>query len=709
MNGESMSKEKRKETAIEIKMDEMVPVENMTEQLSKIISADQDEQEEDGSYTVEYKENELEYPDDNVKDTTEVGEYTPDDIQVLEGLEAVRKRPGMYIGTTSSRGLHHLVYEIVDNAVDEALAGFCTEITVIIHPDNSITVMDNGRGIPVGINHKTGRNAVDLVFTELHAGGKFGGGGYKVSGGLHGVGASVVNALSEWLEVQIRQGGKVYRERFSRGNTIVPLEEIGTCEEEDTGTTVTFLPDPLMFTETLIFDYDVLRQRMREMAFLTRGLRITLKDEREENPQEQSFCYEGGIREFVTYLNHSKKPLYDTVMYFEGTKNNVYVEVAMQHNDSYTDSEYSFVNNINTPEGGMHLVGFRNAVTKTFNEYARKNKILKDSDQNLTGEDIREGITAIISVKIEDPQFEGQTKQKLGNAEARGATDSIVSEQLTYFLEQNPMIAKKICEKSILSQRAREAARKARDLSRRKTALDSLSLPGKLADCSDKNPKNCEIFLVEGDSAGGSAKSARSRATQAILPLRGKILNVEKAREDRIYANEEIKAMITAFGTGIHNDFDITKLRYDKIIIMTDADVDGAHIDTLMLTFLYRFMPELIRQGHVYLAMPPLFKLEKNKKVWYAYSDEELSKILDEVGRDQNNRIQRYKGLGEMDPEQLWETTMDPARRVLKRVQFNEETESEIDLTFTILMGDKVEPRREFIEKNARFVKNLDI
>ena len=709
MNGESMSKNEKRETAIEINMDEMAPVENVTEELSEMISADQDEQEEDGSYTVEYKENELEYPDDNVKDTTEVGEYTPDDIQVLEGLEAVRKRPGMYIGTTSSRGLHHLVYEIVDNAVDEALAGFCTEITVIIHTGNSITVMDNGRGIPVGINHKTGRNAVDLVFTELHAGGKFGGGGYKVSGGLHGVGASVVNALSEWLEVQIRQGGKVYRERFSRGNTIVPLEEIGTCQEEDTGTTVSFLPDPLMFTETTVFDYDVLRQRMREMAFLTRGLRITLKDEREDNPQEQSFCYEGGIREFVTYLNHSKKPLYDTVMYFEGTKNNVYVEVAMQHNDSYTDSEYSFVNNINTPEGGMHLVGFRNAVTKTFNEYARKNKILKDSDQNLTGEDIREGITAIISVKIEDPQFEGQTKQKLGNAEARGATDSIVSEQLTYFLEQNPVIAKKICEKSILSQRAREAARKARDLSRRKTALDSLSLPGKLADCSDKNPKNCEIFLVEGDSAGGSAKSARSRATQAILPLRGKILNVEKAREDRIYANEEIKAMITAFGTGIHNDFDITKLRYDKIIIMTDADVDGAHIDTLMLTFLYRFMPELIRQGHVYLAMPPLFKLEKNKKVWYAYSDEELAKILDEVGRDQNNRIQRYKGLGEMDPEQLWETTMDPARRVLKRVQFNEETESEIDLTFTILMGDKVEPRREFIEKNARFVKNLDI
>ena len=701
--------EKEKKVAAEINMDEMIPVEKVDAELSGVMSGSQDEQGDDGSYTVEYKENELEYPDDNVKDTTEVGEYTPDDIQVLEGLEAVRKRPGMYIGTTSSRGLHHLVYEIVDNAVDEALAGFCTEITVVIHPDNSITVIDNGRGIPVGINHKTGRNAVDLVFTELHAGGKFGGGGYKVSGGLHGVGASVVNALSEWLEVQIRQGGVIYRERFSRGNTIVPLEKIGTCPVEETGTSVTFLPDKIMFTETQVFDYDVLRQRMREMAFLTRGLRITLKDEREDNPQEQSFCYEGGIREFVTYLNHSKNPLYDTVMYFEGTKNNVYVEVAMQHNDSYTDSEYSFVNNINTPEGGMHLVGFRNAVTKTFNEYARKNKILKDSDQNLSGEDIREGITAIISVKIEDPQFEGQTKQKLGNAEARGATDSIVSEQLTYFLEQNPVIAKKICEKSILSQRAREAARKARDLSRRKTALDSLSLPGKLADCSDKDPKNCEIFLVEGDSAGGSAKSARSRATQAILPLRGKILNVEKAREDRIYANEEIKAMITAFGTGIHNDFDITKLRYDKIIIMTDADVDGAHIDTLMLTFLYRFMPELIRQGHVYLAMPPLFKLEKNKKVWYAYSDEELSKILDEVGRDQNNRIQRYKGLGEMDPEQLWETTMDPARRVLKRVQFNEETESEIDLTFTILMGDKVEPRREFIEKNARFVKNLDI
>ena len=656
--------------------------------------------------------------DNDLKDTTQVGTYTADNIQVLEGLEAVRKRPGMYIGTTSSRGLHHLVYEIVDNSVDEALAGFCTHIEVTINADGSCTVADDGRGIPVGINHKTGRNAVDLVFTELHAGGKFGGGGYKVSGGLHGVGASVVNALSEWLDVKIKQGGIIYHQRFSRGKTIVPLEKIGTCHPEDTGSIVSFMPDPIMFKETTVFDYDILKQRMREMAFLTKGLKITLRDMRVEpsaegeepkKPREHVFHFEGGIKEFVSYLNRSKTVLYPEILYFEGSKNNVYVEVAFQHNDAYGDSEYSFVNNINTPEGGMHLVGFRNALTKTFNDYGRKNKILKDSDQNLSGDDIREGITAIISIKIEDPQFEGQTKQKLGNAEARGATDSIVSEQLTYFLEQNPAIAKKICEKSILSQRAREAARKARDLSRRKTALDSMSLPGKLADCSDKDPKNCEIFLVEGDSAGGSAKSARSRATQAILPLRGKILNVEKAREDKIYANEEIKAMITAFGTGIHDDFDISKLRYDKIIIMTDADVDGAHIDTLMLTFLYRFMPELIRQGHVYLAMPPLFKLEKNKKVWYAYSDEELSRILDEVGRDQNNRIQRYKGLGEMDPEQLWETTMDPARRVLKRVQFNEETESEVDLTFTILMGDKVEPRRDFIERNAKFVKNLDI
>ena len=656
--------------------------------------------------------------DNDVKNTTDVGNYTADNIQVLEGLEAVRKRPGMYIGTTSSRGLHHLVYEIVDNSVDEALAGFCTHIEVTINADGSVTVADNGRGIPVGINHKTGRNAVDLVFTELHAGGKFGGGGYKVSGGLHGVGASVVNALSEWLDVEIKQGGVIYHQRFSRGATTVPLEKIGTCDPEDTGSKVTFMPDPIMFKETTVFDYDILKQRMREMAFLTKGLRITLRDLRVEPAaegeeprkiRENTFHFDGGIKEFVSYLNRSKTVLYPEILYFEGTKNNVYVEVAFQHNDAYGDSEYSFVNNINTPEGGMHLVGFRNALTKTFNEYGRKNKILKDSDQNLSGDDIREGITAIISIKIEDPQFEGQTKQKLGNMEARGATDSIVSEQLTYFLEQNPSVAKTILEKSIMAQRAREAARKARDLTRRKSVLETASLPGKLADCSDKDPMNCEIFLVEGDSAGGSAKSARSRATQAILPLRGKILNVEKAREDRIYANEEIKAMITAFGTGIHDEFDINKLRYNKIIIMTDADVDGAHIDTLMLTFLYRFMPELIKQGHVYLAMPPLYKLEKNKKVWYAYSDEELNKILNDVGRDQNNRIQRYKGLGEMDPEQLWETTMNPETRILKRVIINEETESEVDLTFTTLMGDKVEPRREFIEENAKFVQNLDI
>ena len=656
--------------------------------------------------------------DNDVKNTTDVGNYTADNIQVLEGLEAVRKRPGMYIGTTSSRGLHHLVYEIVDNSVDEALAGFCTHIEVTINADGSVTVADNGRGIPVGINHKTGRNAVDLVFTELHAGGKFGGGGYKVSGGLHGVGASVVNALSEWLDVEIKQGGVIYHQRFSRGATTVPLEKIGTCDPEDTGSKVTFMPDPIMFKETTVFDYDILKQRMREMAFLTKGLRITLRDLRVEpaaegeeprKTRENTFHFDGGIKEFVSYLNRSKTVLYPEILYFEGTKNNVYVEVAFQHNDAYGDSEYSFVNNINTPEGGMHLVGFRNALTKTFNEYGRKNKILKDSDQNLSGDDIREGITAIISIKIEDPQFEGQTKQKLGNMEARGATDSIVSEQLTYFLEQNPSVAKTILEKSIMAQRAREAARKARDLTRRKSVLETASLPGKLADCSDKDPMNCEIFLVEGDSAGGSAKSARSRATQAILPLRGKILNVEKAREDRIYANEEIKAMITAFGTGIHDEFDINKLRYNKIIIMTDADVDGAHIDTLMLTFLYRFMPELIKQGHVYLAMPPLYKLEKNKKVWYAYSDDELNKILNDVGRDQNNRIQRYKGLGEMDPEQLWETTMNPETRILKRVIINEETESEVDLTFTTLMGDKVEPRREFIEENAKFVQNLDI
>ncbi len=655
----------------------------------------------------------IEVTEDTLDISPVENDYGADQIQILEGLEAVRKRPGMYIGTTASRGLHHLVYEIVDNSVDEALAGYCDTITVTINPDNSVTVVDNGRGIPIGINKKAGLPAVEVVFTVLHAGGKFGGGGYKVSGGLHGVGASVVNALSDWLEVEICHEGKIYKQRYERGHVCYPLKTVGDCEPDKTGTKVTFKPDGTIFTETTVYEFDVLKQRLREMAFLTKGLKIVLRDERisETMPEakERVFHYEGGIKEFVTYLNKSKTPLYDNVLYFEGKKNNVYVEVSMQHNDSFNESTFSFVNNINTPEGGTHLVGFRNALTKTFNDYARNSKLLKDSEPNLTGDDIREGLTAIVSVKIEDPQFEGQTKQKLGNSEARTAVDNIVSEQLTYFLEQNPSIAKTICEKSILAQRARDAARKARDLTRRKTALEGAALPGKLADCSDKNPENCEIYIVEGDSAGGSAKTARSRATQAILPLRGKILNVEKARLDKIYANAEIKAMITAFGTGIHDDFDISKLRYHKIILMTDADVDGAHIATLLLTFIYRFMPELIKHGHVYLAQPPLYKLEKNKKVWYAYSDEELDTILKEVGRDQNNKIQRYKGLGEMDAEQLWETTMDPEKRVLLRVVMNEEAESELDLTFTTLMGDKVEPRREFIEENAKFVKNLDI
>ena len=635
-------------------------------------------------------------------------EYGADEIQILEGLEAVRKRPGMYIGSTSARGLHHLVYEIVDNAVDEALAGFCDTIYVTINKDNSVTVIDNGRGIPVGINHKAGLPAVEVVFTVLHAGGKFGGGGYKVSGGLHGVGASVVNALSNWLEVEIYHDGKVYQQRYERGKVMEKLTVIGDCEEGKSGTKVTFLPDDTIF-ETTIFDFNVLKQRFREMAFLTKGLKIVLKDDREEEPKERTFHYEGGIKEFVTYLNRSATPLYEQIIYCEGMVNNVSVEVAMQHNDSYSDNTYGFVNNITTPEGGTHVVGFRNAITKTFNDYARKNKLLRDNEPNLSGEDIREGLTAIISVKIEDPQFEGQTKQKLGNSEARGAVDNVVSRQLEIFLEQNPSVGKIIVEKSVMSQRAREAARKARDLTRRKSALDNMALPGKLADCSDKNPENCEIYIVEGDSAGGSAKTARDRATQAILPLRGKILNVEKARLDKIYGNAEIKAMITAFGTGIHEDFDISKLRYHKIIIMTDADVDGAHISTLLLTFIYRFMPELIKQGYVYLAQPPLYKLEKNKKVWYAYSDEELSNIIQEVGRDGNNKIQRYKGLGEMDAEQLWETTMDPEHRILLRVTMDDETTSELDLTFTTLMGDKVEPRREFIVENAKYVKNLDV
>ena len=635
-------------------------------------------------------------------------EYGADQIQILEGLEAVRKRPGMYIGSTSARGLHHLVYEIVDNAVDEALAGYCKNIEVTINPDNSITVEDDGRGIPVGMNHKAGKSALEVVYTVLHAGGKFGGGGYKVSGGLHGVGASVVNALSTKLSVEVYKDGQIYSQSYKIGKPDEPVKVIGKCSAEKHGTKVTFHPDPTIFEDT-VYDYDTLKQRLRETAFLTKGLRIVLSDARVDPVHTHEFHYAGGIKEFVTYLNKSKEALYPEVIYCEGTRDGVYVEVAMQHNDSYNDATYSFVNNIITPEGGTHLAGFRNALTKTFNTYARANKILKDTEPALTGDDIREGLTAIIRIKIEEPQFEGQTKQKLGNSEARGAVDSVVSEQLTYFLEQNPTVAKSICEKSLLAQRAREAARKARDLTRRKTALEGMSLPGKLADCSDKDPKNCEIFIVEGDSAGGSAKTARSRATQAILPLRGKILNVEKARLDNIYGNAEIKAMITAFATGIHEDFDISKLRYNKIIIMTDADVDGAHIATLMLTFLYRFMPELIKQGHVYLATPPLYKIEKNKNVWYAYDDNELNSILTEIGRDGNNKIQRYKGLGEMDAEQLWETTMDPEKRILKRVMIDEENSSEIDVTFTTLMGDKVEPRREFIEENAKYVQNLDI
>ena len=646
-------------------------------------------------------------PKDKLKECSMNTEYGASQIQILEGLEAVRVRPGMYIGSISSRGLHHLVYEIVDNSVDEALAGFCTEIEVSINEDNSITVKDNGRGIPVDIQKKAGLPALEVVFTILHAGGKFGGGGYKTSGGLHGVGASVVNALSKWLDVKVYRDGKIYHMRFERGKVVEKMEVIGECDPQKTGTEVSFLPDDTIFEET-VYDFDILKVRLRETAFLTKALKITLIDNREEK-KKMSFHYEGGIKEFVTYLNKGKVPIYEDVIYCEGTKEKVMVEVAMQHNDNYSESIYTFVNNINTPEGGTHLSGFKNALTKTFNEYARSNKLLKDSDENLSGEDIREGLVAIISVKIEDPQFEGQTKQKLGNSEAQTAVNSIVSEQLTYFLEQNPAVAKIISEKAITAQRARAAARKARDLTRRKSALDSMSLPGKLADCSSKNPEECEIFIVEGDSAGGSAKGARRRDTQAILPLRGKILNVEKARLDKIYSNAEIKGMITAFGTGIHDDFDITKLRYNKIIIMTDADVDGAHIDTLMLTFIYRFMPDLIKEGHVYLAQPPLYKLEKNKKVWYAYSDEELNNILKEVGRDQNNKIQRYKGLGEMDAEQLWETTMDPERRVLKKVVLDESMLSETDVVFSTLMGDQVAPRREFIEANAKYVSNLDI
>ena len=638
--------------------------------------------------------------------TEKKGEYGADQIQILEGLEAVRKRPGMYIGSTSAKGLHHLVYEIVDNAVDESLAGYCDTIYVTLNKDNSVTVRDNGRGIPVGMNKKKGVSSVEVVFTILHAGGKFGGGGYKVSGGLHGVGSSVVNALSNWLEVNVHTDGKIYNQRYEKGKVCYPLKVVG--ETELNGTEVSFLPDDTIFEET-IFEYKVLRQRLRETAFLTKNLRIILRDDRQEEPVEEVFHYEGGIKEFVTYLNRGKEALYDQVIYCEGEKDGVYVEVAMQHNDSYNENSLSFVNNIITPEGGTHLSGFKNALTTTFNDYARKNKLLKENESNLSGEDIREGLTSVISIKLGEPQFEGQTKQKLGNSEARGAVNSIVNEQLTYFLEQNPAVAKIICEKAVLAQRARDAARKARDLTRRKTALDGFSLPGKLADCSDKNPENCEIYIVEGDSAGGSAKTARSRATQAILPLRGKILNVEKSRLDKILMNKEIQAMITAFGTGIHDDVDIEKLRYHKIIIMTDADVDGAHIATLLLTFFYRFMPDLIKEGYVYMAQPPLYRVERNKKFWYAYSDQELNNIVNEIGRDNNNKIQRYKGLGEMDAEQLWDTTMDPDKRVLLRVTIDEDSASEIDLTFTTLMGDQVEPRREFIEANAKYVQNLDV
>ena len=645
--------------------------------------------------------------EETLADTTVTGEYDADNIQVLEGLEAVRKRPGMYIGSTSERGLHHLVYEIVDNAVDEALAGVCTKINVTINKDNSITVEDNGRGIPTGINKQQGVSAVELVFCKLHAGGKFGGGGYKVSGGLHGVGASVVNALSQHLEVTIYREGEIHFQEYERGNALCELTLIGECPADRHGSRITFLPDPQIF-EVLEFSFSTLQNRLREMAFLTKGLKIVLTDLREEEPKEKVFHYEGGIKEFVQYINRGNTPHYEEIMYFEGQKNNVMVEVSMQHNDGYNESIYTFVNNVNTPEGGTHLEGFKRALTRVFNDYARKNKIIKEKDDNLSGEDLREGLAAIISVKIEDPQFEGQTKQKLGNSEARAAVESVVSEQLTYFLEQNPQVAKFICEKGLLAQRAREAARKAREATR-KSPLASGSLPGKLADCSDKDPKNCEIFIVEGDSAGGSAKKARIRKTQAILPLRGKILNVEKARIDRILGNAEIRTMITAFGTGIHDDFDISKLRYDKIIIMTDADVDGAHIATLLLTFFYRFMPELIRQGHVYLAKPPLYQVTKNKKVWYAYSDEELNNIMLEIGRDSQNKVQRYKGLGEMDASQLWETTMDPNTRILSRVLIDDENPQDLDVTFTTLMGDEVEPRREFIETNARYATNIDI
>jgi len=628
------------------------------------------------------------------------GDYGAEQIQILEGLEAVRKRPGMYIGSTSERGLHHLVYEVVDNSIDEALAGYCTHVDVTIHKDNSITVVDNGRGIPVDM-HESGQPAVEVVLTVLHAGGKFGGDGYKVSGGLHGVGVSVVNALSAFMDVEVKRDGAIHAISFSRGVTKSPLKIIGQTEES--GTKVHFLPDPEIFTTT-VYSYDTLKHRLRELAFLNQGITITMSDERDDH--KENFHFDGGIRSFVEHLNRKKEKINPEPIYFNGSKDDTVVEIAMQYNDSYMENIYSFVNNINTEEGGTHLAGFKIALTRAANDFARKQGVLKASDANLSGEDVREGLTCVISLKIREPQFEGQTKTKLGNSEIRGIVDSIVTEGLSEYFEENPAITKKIVEKSIMASRAREAARKARELTRRKNALEVSSLPGKLADCSIKDPEQAEIYIVEGDSAGGSAKQGRDRRFQAILPLRGKILNVEKARLDRIFANAEIRTMITAFGTGISDDFDLAKRRYGKIIIMTDADVDGAHIRTLLLTFFYRYMKPLIEHGHVYIAQPPLYLIRKGKKHWYTYSDEELSSKLNEVGRD-NATVQRYKGLGEMNPEQLWETTMDPEGRTMLRVHM--EDAEEADELFTILMGDKVEPRRQFIEEHAGLVRNLDI
>jgi len=636
--------------------------------------------------------------------TTQENNYDASQIQVLEGLEAVRKRPGMYIGSTSSRGLHHLVWEIVDNSIDEALAGYCDKISVVIHPDNSVSVADNGRGIPTGIHEKTGKSTVETVLTVLHAGGKFGGGGYKVSGGLHGVGSSVVNALSEWLEVEVKQNGHVYQMRFNRGTPEADLAVVGDTNE--TGTTVRFKPDPLIFTETVEFDYEVLQKRIQELAFLNKGLHITLKDERPGREQEESFHYEGGIVQFVEFLNKNKEPLHEEVIYCEGEKDGLHVEVAIQYNDSYVSNIYSFANNIHTHEGGTHETGFKAALTRVINDYSRKFNFLKEKDPNLTGDDVREGITAIVSVKIEEPQFEGQTKTKLGNSEARSITESIFAERFTAFMEENPAVAKKIVEKALMASRAREAARKAREM-RRKSALEVSALPGKLADCSSRDASESELFIVEGDSAGGSAKSGRDRHFQAILPLRGKVLNVEKSRLDKILSNNEIRAIITAIGTGVGEDFDIEKARYHKVIIMTDADVDGSHIRTLLLTFFFRYMRQLIEAGYIYIAQPPLYSIKQGKEVYYAYSDQQRDQILANLKATPKPTIQRYKGLGEMNAEQLWETTMDPKGRTMLQVHLEDAMEA--DQVFEMLMGDDVEPRREFIEQFAANVRDLDI